>query len=281
VTFDRQNGHHPDRLIGDALEALDRGDLELPVVVKPDIGQRSNGVRPVYNTDDLAEYLTSCRSCTKLIFQKLVPYPNEAGIIYYRRPGEKEGHIPSITIKKFPVVVGDGRKTIRQLIREHPRARMMRQVFYRRHAGRLNHVLPEGQSFQLVFAGAHCQGSVFENGNHELTPELYRAIHNIASAIPEFYFGRFDLRFRSMEDLKRGSHFQIVEINGVGGEPTHIWDPDTTLVEAYDSMFRHFEVLYEIGAVNRDRGFDPLPLPQLMKDHFTYKRISKDYPLTH
>src|SRR3546814_11492466 len=71
--------------------------------------------------------------------------------------------------------------------------------------------------------------------------------------MPEFYFGRFDVRFRSVEALGRGEDFQILEVNGASAEAIHIWDPEHTVRETYRVLFEQFRLLSEIGAGNRDR----------------------------
>ena len=78
----------------------------------------------------------------------------------------------------------------------------------------------------------------------------------IADSIPEFYFGRFDLRFESIEKLQRGEGFKLVEINGAGGEATHIWDRKTTLRQAYATLFEQNRLLFEIGALQNIVGPD-------------------------
>jgi hypothetical protein len=84
----------------------------------------------------------------------------------------------------------------------------------------------------------------------------------------------------SIEHLEHGENMQIVEINGAGGEPTHIWDPNTRLRDAYAALFQQYRLLYEIGAINRRRGFETMSLFQLLQDHFAYKKIAKYYPST-
>lgn len=261
--------------------ALRRAKLEFPIVAKPDVGHRSAGVRPVYASKDLSEYLVDCSPGMKIILQKMAPYSYEAGVLYYRYPNEEKGRLSSITIKTFPSVTGDGKSTLRELILADRRARVTRKIFFNRHRDRLNDVLPRGERFKLVFAGAHAQGSMFINGMDHITPELTDKIEEIARALPEFYYGRFDIRFPSMQDLEKGENLQILEINGAGGEPTHIWDPRTKIRDAYAALFQQYRVIYEIGAMNRKRGFKPLSLFQLIRTHMDYKKCSKSYPLTH
>ena len=69
-----------------------------------------------------------------------------------------------------------------------------------------------------------------------------------------------------------------IEINGVGSEATHIWDPDTTLPEAYAAQFMHYRAAFEIGAANRARGFRPTPLFKLLGLWRQQKRLMASYP---
>ena len=84
---------------------------------------------------------------------------------------------------------------------------------------------------------------------------MTRRFDEIARSIPEFWFGRFDVRFADFESLRGGEGFTIVECNGAGAEATHIWDGRTTLVQAYVALFRQYALLWRIGAANRRRGF--------------------------
>ena len=68
--------------------------------------------------------------------------------------------------------------------------------------------------------------------------------------MPGFFVGRFDVRYTSLEEMKRGGGFTIVEYNGAGGEPTHIWDPRTSIIETYAGLLTHWKYLYVLGAEN-------------------------------
>ena len=77
----------------------------------------------------------------------------------------------------------------------------------------------------------------------------------IANGIPEFDFGRFDVRFADFEAFCRGEDFAIIEFNGAGAEAAHIWDSSTKLTEAWRSLCFQFSMLFRISATNRARGF--------------------------
>jgi hypothetical protein len=274
-------GASPDAMLIEAKAAMEDADLAFPIVAKPDAGQRGAGVQRLANETDLRRYLLEFPPASDLMLQKLADYPHEAGVLYYRYPGEAEGRILSITLKEFPDVIGDGRRTVRELIQSNPRAKLLQHIYFPRHASHLDEVLPAGDRFSLVFAGNHAQGAVFKDGTHRATPELLARLHEIASAIPEYYFGRFDMRFADLERFLQGEDFTIVEINGAGAEATHIWDASMSLTRAYRTLFEQFRILFEIGARNRRRGFRSLGPIRLLRDCYWYRRSARAYPLSH
>ena len=200
------------------------------------------------------------------------------GILYYRRPSEASGRITSVTSKEFLSVTGDGVLTLHELIEADARARLMTDVFFPRHADELERVLGAGERFQLVFAGNHKQGCIFRDGRAIVTEDLSARIDEIARVIPDFYFGRFDIRYRDMESFQRGESFGIIETNGAGAEATHIWDPEGTLSDAYGTLFEQFRVLFEIGAENRSAGHRPLGAISFLRDVVQYHRVARRYP---
>ncbi|MFA6239988.1 MAG: DedA family protein [Candidatus Hydrogenedentales bacterium] len=264
-----------------AEQCMEESGLAFPIVAKPDTGQRGAGVQRIPDADCLRDYLQDFPPDTPLVLQSLVDLPHEAGVLYFRHPREARGHIMSVTLKEFPSVTGDGIRTLRELILADARAVLIKDVYLRRHSAQLDRVLPESERFRLVFAGNHAQGAVFKDGTHCITPELEARIHAIASSIPEFYFGRFDIRFETLEAFVRGEGLHIVEINGAGAEATHIWDARATLTDAYKTLFRQFRILFEIGAENRRRGHRALGPYRLLRDCYRYRQASRAYPLTH
>lgn len=277
--LEKTSGDEVGELTDRALALMEDRELVFPIVAKPDQGQRGVGVQLVRDRGQLSRYLDSFPEGASVCLQALADYPHEAGILYYRYPGEEHGRIMSITLKDFPQVVGDGEHTLRKLIEKSPRAKMMKQVFYKRHGQELDRVLSAGENFQLVFAGNHKQGCIFRDGIHILTEEMESRIDTIARDIPGFYFGRFDIRFRDMESFQQGEAFTIIEVNGAGAEATHIWDPNAELTDAYRTLFEQFAILFRIGHTNREQGCKPLGPVQFLKDVAEYHRIARRYPM--
>jgi hypothetical protein len=270
---------------GDAEERLRRAlaeaslaGLAFPLVVKPDVSCKGTGVRVVRGEAELAAYLSAFPAGERAILQTFVDEPAEAGIFYVRRPGEASGRILSVTLKFFPKVVGDGRSTVEELVRADPRARHLARLYLGRLGPRAREVPAQGEICPLVFVGNHCKGALFRDGRHHVTPAMLAAFDAIAREIPEFYFGRFDVRCRSMRDLEAGGPFHIIEFNGAGSEATHIWDARTRLVDAYRALFEQVRLLFEIGDANRRRGFRAMAPLHLLHRFLTERRLLRLYP---
>jgi len=263
-----------------ALAALAESGLSLPVVAKPDLGCRGAGVKVVRTRADLQSYVDAFPRAAAFLLQRLVPHEGEAGIFYCRLPGQSRGRIVSITLKYFPHVTGDGRRTLRELILADPRAGKLSHLYLRRHMARLDHVPAAGESIRLAFAGSHSRGAIFRNGTHLVTPAMEACFDAIAQALPEFHFGRFDVRFETFTSMQRGHGFTILEINGAGAESTHIWDRRTGLLQAWRDLMRQYRWLFEIGAANRARGFKPMRLADFVRDYRREKSLTPKYPAT-
>ena len=263
-----------------ALALLRDAGLDLPVVAKPDLGCRGAGVKLVRTPQALQAYIEAFPRGATFLLQRLVPFEGEAGIFYCRRPGQARGRIISITLKYFPHVMGDGRSSLRELIMADPRAGKLSHLYLKRHTARLEDVPAAGESIRLAFAGSHSRGAIFRNGTHLVTPEMEARFDDIAGKLPEFHFGRFDIRFADFCDVQQGKGFTILEANGAGAESTHIWDRRTGLLQAWRDLMLQYRWLFEIGAANRARGFKPMRWADFVRAYRREKLLTPQYPAT-
>jgi membrane protein DedA with SNARE-associated domain len=262
----------------EAVDALQAAGIDFPIVAKPDIGRRGNGVRPIHDPGQLARYFAEFPLGHRVMLQRLVPHEGEAGIFYIRWPSQEHGEILSLTLKYFPSVVGDGHATLRELILRDPRAGRAPQFYLPRLEHRLDRVLQRGETFRLVFTGNHCKGAVFRNGQAFITAAMSTCFDRIAREMPGFYFGRFDVRFESLDALRRGEGFSILEVNGAGSEATHIWDRRTTVGAAYRMLFKQVRIAFEIGAHNRRTGLRPMSGLALLRLYLAEQKLMSAYP---
>ena len=214
-----------------------------------------------------------------VILQRYVAGPYEAGVFYYRVPGDSRGHTFAITEKIFPTIAGDGIHTIEELIRAYSRAALMARTYLRRFASRRVEILAPGEVLKLVETGNHAQGCIFRDGMHLRTDALERAIDELSQKLPGFFIGRYDIRYENEQDFKRARNFQIVELNGATSEATSIYDERNSLFSAYRTLFRQWRLVFAIGDANRCRGHAPSPLRALWRNWREYSTAVLSYPL--
>lgn len=240
-----------------------------PLVVKPDVGERGTGVVIVHNESELAREIDSRTPDT--IVQRYVEGA-EFGVFYIRHPYESQGRIFSITTKIMTEVMGDGKKTLEELILDDDRSYLSQRYFRRTYQDQLGHIPAAGERVVLAKVGSHCRGALFLNGEHLITPALEAEIDRIARTFEGFYFGRFDLRCPDDEALKRGEGIQLIELNGVTSEATHIYHPHTPLIEAYRTLISQWRQAYDIGIANAAAGARVSTWKEfaiILKNHFT------------
>ena len=269
------------RTMSDRLLSLHRfcreHKITLPFFLKPDVGQRGNGVRLIRSMRAALEYLEEVNA--PVILQRYVAGPYEAGVFYYRFPSESRGHIFAITEKIFPTIKGDGIHTVEELIWADERAALMARTYLRRFASRGSEILAPGEILKLVETGNHAQGCIFRDGMRLHTDALERVIDEISQRVPGFFVGRYDIRYENEEDFKQGRNFQIVELNGATSEATSIYDARNSLFSAYRTLFRQWRLVFAIGGMNRANGHAPSSLAALWRNWRQYSAAALSYPL--
>jgi membrane protein DedA with SNARE-associated domain len=283
-----KRGNNPNGLpsdIGHAQRALIDAGLDFPLVAKPDIGWHGRGVCRIDNTAELENYIAHFPEDAALMLQRYVPHAGEAAVLYARVPGEVTGRIQSLTLRYFPHVVGDGRQTLRALIAADERAQWKARLHLGAdpsHCGpseaELDRVPARGEAVRIALIGNQRAGALYRDGRRYLTAALEARFDAIARSMSEFHYGRFDLRFDSLEALMCGDGFAIVEINGIGGEAIDCWDPQLTVREVYRRLFAQQRLLFEIGAANRARGFRPDGYGEFLASLICQSRLIGRYP---
>ena len=246
-------------------EKLKLETFTFPLIVKPDVGERGTGVMKIESMDEYLAYFS--KQTEIFLVQEFVTYPIELGVLYSRLPNETKGKVSSITGKEFLTVIGDGTSSVLQLMGKSVRARFqIRRFQQERSESCLNQVLKNGETLLLEPIGNHCRGTRFINRNDLINDQLTQVFDKICLPIDGFYFGRFDLKVSSEEDLMTGSNIKIMELNGASSEPGHVYDEDFKLFQAYKSITWHWSRLGEISKINRARGVKPAKLREVWRE---------------
>ncbi len=234
-----------------ALLKMEAIGLSFPVIAKPDRGERGWCVEIINNTEALKNYIT--RIPVDFLIQQYISLPVEMSIFYYRNPSKQKGVITSVTKKEYLKVAGDGNATLLQLIMKHDRAFLQLEKLKKNTAINLHKIVAKGEQEVLVPFGNHVRGAMFLDEGHIIDNELTQLFDHISKQIPGFYYGRFDLKCSSMEDLRKGK-LSILELNGSGAEPAHIYQPGFSFFKAQAVLARHYAMMYAAAKANHDTG---------------------------
>ena len=248
-------------------ELLSSKGFSLPLIFKPDIGERGWMVRKVSTTADVLAYIHQIK--TDFIVQEYVDLPLEFSVYYARHPEEQDGRVTSVTMKEMLSITGDGRHTLEELIFHKDRARLQWDTLKVTYATRLKEKLKAGEKLELVSIGNHCLGTAFLNKSNLITQKLNDSFDRLSKQIEGFYFGRYDLRAASLEDLEEGK-VMILELNGCGAEPSHIYHPGASIVQAIKDLLVHWKTIFDISMANHRRG---TPFLSLREGIAIYKRF--------
>lgn len=247
------------------LSEIEKSEIKLPFIAKPDIGLRGSAVKKIESFEDLKVYHEKANF--DYLVQNLIPFPNEVGIFYVRFPSEKKGRITGIVSKEFLIVEGDGVSTMEDLLIKNPRYALQLPILKKEYGQQLKTVLGVGEKRNLVPYGNHARGAKFIDSSHLISDKLTKVIDDMCQEIPEFYFGRLDVMYDCWQDLENGKNFSIVEINGAASEPTHIYDPKHSIFFAWKELARHITYMYKISVENHKKGFPYLAHKEGMKEY--------------
>ncbi len=226
--------------------------LTFPLIAKPDIGERGFLVKKIATPEELRQYLALYP--VDFILQEWIDLPVEASVLYILFPGEPSRfEITSICLKEFLQITGNGKHRVRDLILQNPRAAFQFERIEKESPALMDKMLENGQVLPLGSIGNHCLGTKFLNANYLINQEMIKAYEPICRQIKGVFYGRFDLKCASLEALKNGQ-ILVMELNGVLGEPAHVYDPTVGPWRAYRDFWRHWRLIFEVSEANRKLG---------------------------
>ena len=238
--------------ISNIQKIIDQELFSYPFIMKPDVGERGKDVEIIHSAQELKSYLKD--KAFDLIVQEFVDYDLEFGVLYHRLPGASQGKVTSLVQKGFLTVTGDGKSNLNELISKEIRAKNRLDYLQNKFGYELEKVLPLEEKMRLESIGNHCRGTTFHNANHLINESLTDVFNQISLEIEGFFYGRFDLKVPSLDDLYHGRNIKILELNGVSSEVAHVYDPDYKLIQAYKDIGLHMNFIYQIARKNHALG---------------------------
>lgn len=246
---------------------LAQSGIQYPLIVKPEIGGQGILFRKIEDEEHLKEYHSKIP--VEFFVQEFIKYPVEVSLFYYRYPFEKKGYITGF-LQKVPMrVTGDGLHTLEELILKNLKAKKRIAELKGKHGQNFNKIIPNGETYILSYAANHNRGAQFIDLSSEINDKLINMLDQISIGINDFFYGRYDIMCNSIEELKQGENFIILEYNGCGAEPNHFYDTGYTLRGAWNEILKHWKILYRISRYNHKLG---IPYWPLMKGiHFRHE----------
>jgi ATP-grasp domain len=226
-------------------------DLDFfPIVAKPLNAQRGSNVSIIKTAEELESYAKNLTQ--DFIVQEYVRYEIELAILYSRMPGESQGKVSSVTQKEFLSVTGNGHDSIWQLLETQERAMIIADDIKKNTKVDLEEILPIGIKKIVEPIGNHCRGTLFRNAAHLDFKKIALVADEILKDFEGFYYGRFDLKVKSIEDLYAGTNIKILELNGINADAAHIFDPDYKLFTAFKDIIWHWKRISDIALKNKE-----------------------------
>jgi len=255
------------------IKALLEAGLSFPFIAKPDVGERGFLVKKITSEETLQAHLA--RYPVDFILQEWIELPFEASVLFTLFPGHKSRfEITSVCVKEFLQVTGDGQRNLRALILSNPRAAFQLERLEMELPERMEEVPEANMVVRLGAIGNHCLGTKFVNGNHLINKLLRDSFESICRQIDGIHYGRFDLKCADAEALQNG-HVKVMELNGVLGEPAHVYDPSVGALRAYREFWRHWRLIFEVSQANRKRGVGVATWREgreQVRQYFAYKK---------
>ncbi|MEL7119605.1 MAG: hypothetical protein AAFO07_09195 [Bacteroidota bacterium] len=243
--------------------------IELPFIVKPNRGERGLLVEKINTWEEFQEYLQE--SNFDFIIQEYIHDPLELSVLCYRIPKTNEARITSICEKEMLYVIGDGTSTLEELVGSKPRAILQKERMAKKHADSWNKVVQNGVTFILEPIGNHARGTKFLNTNLEIDQTLTKLFISVLDQMEDVHYGRFDIRAKSWESLRQEGTFKVMEFNGVGSEPAHIYDPTYPIWKAYVDLYKHWKIMYRIYQTTKKEGHRPMSFKELLTSYKAYQ----------
>ncbi len=231
---------------------MERSGISFPLIIKPDVGEKGFLVEKISDFQTLVNYRK--RFKIDFIIQEFVSLPYECNLLYYKIPGEHSGNVLSITNKEFLNITGNGKATVLDLMKEKPRAVLQMNRMKKEKPDLMKFIPKSGEIVKIEPIGNHARGTAFLDGRNLINDEVVEAFDKIANRIPGMFVYRFDLKCKSPDDLKTGDNIKLVEVNGAGGEPTHIYQPGYSLVRAWKDLFQLWRIIHKISRINHSQG---------------------------
>jgi len=249
---------------GSEIKKVFNTGINFPLICKPNFGERGKNVEKIQNVSDFNSYLTEIDG--PIVVQEFIDLKEEFAIVFFKHPETGEVEITSIGQKEFLKVIGDGTRTVKQLLKNNDRGVLYLKVIEKKYPDLMGILVPQGEVLVVSLLENHCRGTKFIDRNDLLDNDsLLKKINKVVEPLEDFHFGRIDLKTENESSLLHEyGKITVFEINGVHAEPSHIYDSDTSIKKAYKDLYNQWDKIYAYGSVCAKNGTPCLTLKKFI-----------------
>lgn len=231
-----------------------------PVVLKPEVAEDGAGLRRLGDAESLAAAVAALAE--DMLLQPWVE-GREFEVVWRRAPGSGQGNLMAVVEKADATVVGDGRRSLEELILADDQAVSRAELYMHLNSRRVASVPAAGEILVLNATGSHAHGALCRCRPDLVTEGLRVALTDYCRRFPGLHYARLDLRVASESDLEAG-RFRVTEVGGSCHLSSVLRDPSAGLIQGYRLVWRQVRLCLQAGADNLRLGVRPVPFAFLV-----------------
>lgn len=243
----------------DALEVFKefektKNSAEPRIILKPDDGVQGRAIQIIEGEDAFLKAWKTLKGGDGFWLLQEFIEGFEVSLFYVRDHPETSGRLISMTRKQGFTVMGDGHRTIAELIAMKDADQATKKRVSRFNQYRLDRIPGCDEEIQLIYIANHHLGATFHDISEYLNEKIEKAVVHELDQITGYQFGRLDVRAPSFEHLIRGKDIKILEVNSLYSEPIHAYDPKYSLFDAIKIFLSYWNLAFKIGLANKRAG---------------------------
>lgn len=242
----------PEHKFKQVLENIKGSELKYPFVVKPNGGMVGLLVRVINNEAQLKRYYDLVK--IDWMAQAMINYDTEIGVFYVRHPKSKKGKIVGLSQKLPLSVIGDGKATVGELVKASDKTSQWEEMIFAKQEKNWNKIPANGEFFQLIFTTNRKNGAQLVEMINKVDDELVTLFDGFSNYKDGIFYGRYDIKCESLESLRKGENYSILEFNGVHSGYGHLYHCGKSAKEVYKGIHALWNELYDLSAANNKNG---------------------------
>jgi len=230
----------------DAISFIEENGLSFPIILKPNTGLKGMMVEKVYSAEDLKSFFDDTENFDReWLLQEFLDQEREFAVLFYKYPKSGKYDITSFIEKIYPSLIADGVKTYRALIEDYKNPFLVKSFPLKKFAEVLEDIPRKGEKIVLDEIGNYSRGAKFYSLNKDIDQQMVDLYYSQYKGLEGLNFFRIDCKADTLEDVKEG-RYKILEVNGMKGEPLHIYDPESTFLGNRKILIEHWSHIEQV-----------------------------------